>query len=195
VWENPAKGGGAQFGYGAIEAGALATDTKDLADLVRNRPVTVHSCAELRRVQSALPHSSNGVQDFVLTLGEMLLEPRDEHWGNGERETDDCVAGAQHAAYTIIRLPLTVAPVFIAWLEKHFPERKDKVLNAVRRMREGRLNTPEFGARMHGDGPVADQIRQVFRVSCQRAGLDRPITELSTAAFRRILPNQLELTL
>jgi len=85
--------------------------------------------------------------------------------------------------------------VFIAWLEKHFPERKDKVLNAIRRMREGRLNTPDFGARMHGDGPLADQIRQIFRVSCQRAGLDHPITELSTAAFRRILPNQLELTL
>jgi DNA repair photolyase len=104
-------------------------------------------------------------------------------------------AGAQHAAYTIIRLPLTVAPVFIAWLEQHFPERKDKVLNAIRRMREGRLNTPDFGARMHGDGPDADQIRQIFRVSCQRAGLDRPITELSTAAFRRILPNQLEFKL
>jgi DNA repair photolyase len=104
-------------------------------------------------------------------------------------------AGAQHAGYTIIRLPLTVAPVFLAWLETHFPQRKNKVLNAIRRMREGRLNTSEFGARMRGGGPVADQIRQMFRVSCYRAGLDRPLTELSTAAFRRILPNQAELAL
>jgi DNA repair photolyase len=104
-------------------------------------------------------------------------------------------AGAQHAGYTIIRLPLTVAPVFIAWLETHFPERKDKVLNAIRRMREGRLNTSEFGARMRGDGPAADQIRQIFRVSCRRADLDHPQPELSTAAFRRILPDQMELAL
>jgi DNA repair photolyase len=104
-------------------------------------------------------------------------------------------AGAQHAGYTIVRLPLTVAPVFIDWLETHFPERKEKVLNSIRRMREGRLNTSEFGARMRGDGAAADQIRQIFRVSCRRAGLDQPQTELSTAAFRRILPDQMELGL
>ena len=104
-------------------------------------------------------------------------------------------AGAQHAGYTIIRLPLTVAPVFISWLETHFPERKDKVLNAIRRMRGGRLNSPEFGARMRGEGQVADQIHEIFRVSCRRTGLDRPQPELSTAAFRRILQNQMELAL
>jgi DNA repair photolyase len=104
-------------------------------------------------------------------------------------------AGAGHAAYTIIRLPLTVAPVFIAWLEKYFPERKEKVLNGIRQMRDGRLNTSDFGGRMRGEGPVAEQIRQLFRVSCHRAGLDRPQPELSTAAFRRLLPNQMELKL
>jgi DNA repair photolyase len=104
-------------------------------------------------------------------------------------------AGAESAAYTILRLPLTVAPVFIAWLERHFPERKEKVLNAIRSIRQGRLNTPDFGARMRGDGPVAEQIRQLFQVSCHRAGLGEFRSELSTAAFRRILPNQMELTL
>ncbi len=104
-------------------------------------------------------------------------------------------AGAQYAAYTIVRLPLTVAPVFIAWLETHFPERKDKVLNAIRRMRNGRLNNSNFSERMRGDGPFADQIRQIFRISCHRFGLDRPLAELSTTAFRRILPNQMELGL
>jgi DNA repair photolyase len=104
-------------------------------------------------------------------------------------------AGAESAAYTIIRLPLTVAPVFVAWLERHFPERKEKVLNAIRSMRQGRLNTPDFGARMRGDGPLAEQIRLLFRVSCNRAGLGEFRSQLSTAAFRRILPNQMELAL
>src|SRR6202051_2568099 len=104
-------------------------------------------------------------------------------------------AGAQFASYTIVRLPLTVAPVFVAWLETHFPERKEKVLSRIRSMRNGKLNNPDFGSRMRGDGPMAEQIRQLFQVSCRRAGLNRDHKELSTAAFRRILPNQLELSL
>jgi DNA repair photolyase len=104
-------------------------------------------------------------------------------------------AGAQFASYTILRLPLTVAPIFVAWLENHFPERKEKVLNRIRSIRNGKLNNAEFGARMRGDGPMAEQIRQMFDVSCRRAGLNRARRELSTAAFRRVLPNQMELAL
>ena len=104
-------------------------------------------------------------------------------------------AGAESACYTIIRLPLTVAPVFVAWLEDHFPDRKDKILGRIRSMRNGKLNTAEFGARMRGDGPFAEQIRQMFHASCRRSGLGRPRSELSIAAFRRVLPNQLELSL
>ena len=104
-------------------------------------------------------------------------------------------AGAQFASYTMIRLPLTVAPIFLAWVETHFPERKEKILGRIRAMRNGKLNSAEFGARMRGDGPMAEEIRQMFLVSCRRVGLNKPRTELSTAAFRRVLPNQMELTL
>ena len=104
-------------------------------------------------------------------------------------------AGAQFASYTIVRLPLTVAPIFVAWLENHFPERKEKVLSRIRSIRNGKLNNADFGARMCGDGPMAEEIRQMFHVSCRRAGLNRPRTELSTVAFRRLLKNQMELAL
>jgi DNA repair photolyase len=104
-------------------------------------------------------------------------------------------AGAQFASYTMIRLPLTVAPIFVAWIETHFPERKEKILGRIRSMRSGKLNSAEFGARMRGDGPMAEEIRQMFLVSCRRAGLNKARTELSTAAFRRVLPNQMELAL
>ena len=104
-------------------------------------------------------------------------------------------AGAEFAFYTIIRLPLTVAPIFVAWLETHFPDRKDKILGQIRAIRNGKLNTAEFGGRMRGNGPLAEQIGQLFRVSCRRSKLDRTHHELSTAAFRRVLPNQLELAL
>jgi DNA repair photolyase len=104
-------------------------------------------------------------------------------------------AGAEFAYYTIVRLPLTVAPIFVAWLENHFPDRKDKILGQIRSIRNGKLNTAEFGARMRGDGPMAEQIGQMFQVSCRRFRLNRENRGLSTAAFRRVIPNQLELAL
>ena len=57
-------------------------------------------------------------------------------------------AGARSAGYTIVRLPLGVAGLFDDWLGKHFPDRKDKVLDRIRAMRGGRLNDARFGVRM-----------------------------------------------
>src|SRR5690606_36221018 len=37
-------------------------------------------------------------------------------------------AGARFAGYTMLRLPYAVKDLFVAWLERHFPERKEKVL-------------------------------------------------------------------
>ena len=104
-------------------------------------------------------------------------------------------AGAQFAAYTVVRLPLAVAPIFVTWLETHFPERKEKVLGRIRSMRGGKLNSSEFGARMRGEGPIAAEIRQLFRVSCHRFGLDRERAEISVGAFHRLSPEQPELPL
>ncbi len=94
-------------------------------------------------------------------------------------------AGARTASYVLIRLPLAVAPIFEGWLTEHAPERKEKVLGRIRAMREGRLNNAAFGERMRGQGPIAEMIRQMFRVGMQRAGLAKEGPRLSTAAFRR----------
>ena len=48
--------------------------------------------------------------------------------------------GARNAGYTLVRLPLAVADLFQEWLERHYPDRKDKVLQRIRTMRRGRLN-------------------------------------------------------
>lgn len=95
-------------------------------------------------------------------------------------------AGAQFAGFTPVRLPLGVAGLFEDWLARHFADRKEKVLNRIRSMREGKLNNPRFGARMAGSGPFAEQIRALFQVAARRAGLDRPGPTLSTTAFRRV---------
>ena len=95
-------------------------------------------------------------------------------------------AGAGFAAYTPVRLPGAVAPIFEDWLSRHFPDRKEKVLNRVRSMRGGRLNDPDFGSRMRGEGVFAEHIACLFDISCRRVGIERGrFPKLSTAAFRR----------
>lgn len=95
-------------------------------------------------------------------------------------------AGASFAAYVPVRLPGAVQPLFEDWLGRHFPDRKEKVLNRIRSMRAGRLNDPEFGTRMRGEGVFAEHIARLFDISCRRAGIEPGrFPKLSTAAFRR----------
>lgn len=102
-------------------------------------------------------------------------------------------AGARTAAMQMLRLPGAVAPLFVEWLERHFPDRKDRVLARIRAIRGGRLNDPRFGTRHTGEGPYAAQVRRLFEVARRRAGLAGDWPELSVAAFRRPGGAQLEL--
>ncbi len=94
-------------------------------------------------------------------------------------------AGAQFAGYVTLRLPYQNKALFEQWLQEHYPLRKDKVLARIRAVRDGDLNSAEFGTRMRGTGLFADQIEQLFDVGCRKAGLNRAALPLSTAAFRR----------
>ena len=97
-------------------------------------------------------------------------------------------AGARWANFTIVRLPLAVAPLFERWLEEHFPDRKEKVLGRIRHLRGGgRLNDPRFQSRMRGEGIFAEQIAALFEAGCKRAGFPGRVPP-STASFRR--PNE-----
>ena len=102
-------------------------------------------------------------------------------------------AGATFASYTVLRLPLAVEPIFLDWLQRHFPDRRDKVLGQLRDFREGALNRSAFGERMRGTGAAADRLSQLFKLSARRHRLDHAWPEPSTAAFRRVLPGQPEL--
>jgi len=102
-------------------------------------------------------------------------------------------AGAVSAGFVPVRLPWAVAPLFENWVTRHFPDRKEKVLNRIREMRGGKLNDPNFGSRMRGQGIFAEQIEKMFDVACRRAGLPKRKIELSSAAFR--VPSGAQLTL
>jgi len=93
-------------------------------------------------------------------------------------------AGASFANMIVLRLPHGVKNLFEAWLRERFPDRADRVLNRIRELRGGRLNDPRFGSRGRGEGPLAEQLWQLFQVARRRHGLDQPVPRLSTAAFR-----------
>jgi DNA repair photolyase len=94
-------------------------------------------------------------------------------------------AGAGWACTEILRLPLTVAPIFEQWLDQNVPGKKDKILNRIRAIRGGKLNDARFGSRMRGEGIFADQISQMFHVALRKVGLPEDGPGLSAAAFRR----------
>lgn len=103
-------------------------------------------------------------------------------------------AGATSAGFTVVRLPYANASLFEKWLETHFPDRKEKVLNRIRAMRGGKLYHSQWGTRMRGEGIFAEQIEAMFDVARRKAGFkDERNYALSTASFRR--PDGPQLTL
>ena len=101
-------------------------------------------------------------------------------------------AGARFGGYVPLRLPFGVKDLFADWLARHFPDRKEKVLNRVRAMRGGKLNDSRFGSRMVGEGIWADQIKAVFETGYRRAGMG-PAPALATEHFRRPQVGQMTL--
>ena len=102
-------------------------------------------------------------------------------------------AGATSAGYTVVRLPHAVAPLFENWLATHFPDRKEKILNRIRAMRDGKLYKSEWGKRFTGEGIYADQLAQMFDVARRKAGIRNDGAELSAESFRRAEEKQLPL--
>jgi len=96
-------------------------------------------------------------------------------------------AGATCAGYTILRLPWEVNPLFQQWLEVHFPDRAERVMNRIRDMRGGKDYDATFGSRMRGEGLWADMIRQRFEKTLKRlnGGRSSRYSWLDTNKFRR----------
>ncbi len=58
----------------------------------------------------------------------------------------------------------------------------------VNTSRRGPLSDPRFHARHKGEGPVAEQLKQTFKVFAARIGLNKPGPKINTKAFRRPIP-------
>jgi DNA repair photolyase len=94
-------------------------------------------------------------------------------------------AGATSAGFTVVRLPHSVKNLFQQWLDLHYPNKKNKIINRIRDMRGGKLYSAEFGSRMKGEGEFADLIRGMFDRYYKEFGYGESWSQLSAEHFQR----------
>jgi len=113
-----------------------------------------------------------------------------------ERILDSAAAvGVKEAGYVLLRLPLEVRDLFREWLMANFPDRHRHVFKLIREMRGGKDYDSKWGERQTGSGPVAWMIGRRFEAACEKLGLNKTRTRLSTDRFAppRQAPAQLAL--
>ncbi len=104
-------------------------------------------------------------------------------------------AGAGTSGYVLLRLPLTVQPVFTEWIQRVRPDHAERVLGRVRETRGGAINDSAFGQRMTGTGQIADQIRKLYKLFQKQSGLDQPLTPFNCNDFQVPQPDTGQLRL
>ncbi|MCX7931682.1 MAG: PA0069 family radical SAM protein [Rhodovarius sp.] len=95
--------------------------------------------------------------------------------------------GATSAGYVLLRLPHELKDLFREWLERHYPQRAQRVLALIRQTRGGALYRSAFGERQTGSGPYAEMLAARFARAIRALGLDRRqggTAGLETGLFR-----------
>jgi DNA repair photolyase len=151
------------------------------------RTLEPRAAAPARRLRTieTLARAGIPVSVSVAPIIPFVTEPEIEKILEATRD-----AGAVGAHYVVLRLPWEVNPLFQAWLQAHFPERAQRVMNRVRDLRGGKEYDSDFGKRMHGEGIWADLIGQRFNKAVERlgmSGLRSRFDKLDVTQFRRPL--------
>ncbi|WP_229220079.1 PA0069 family radical SAM protein [Rugamonas fusca] len=151
------------------------------------RSLEPRAAAPARRLRTirTLAEAGIPVGVSISPIIPFITEPEIERLLEAVRE-----AGASSAHYVVLRLPWEVNPLFQQWLQAHFPERAQRVMNRVREMRGGKDYDGDFSTRMKGEGVWAELIRQRFQIAAARLGLSGHsgrFQQLDASQFRRPL--------
>src|ERR1700743_3110049 len=92
-------------------------------------------------------------------------------------------AGVKEASYVLLRLPLEVRDLFREWLMANYPDRYRHIFTLIRDMRGGRDYDSQWGTRMKGTGPMAWMIGRRFEIACEKLGLNKRRSKLTTDHF------------
>jgi DNA repair photolyase len=83
----------------------------------------------------------------------------------------------------LLRLPLEVRDLFKEWLTANFPDRVEHVFRLIRDMRGGKDYDSTWGKRQTGSGPYAWMLGRRFEIACEKLGLNKNKTSLTTQHF------------
>jgi DNA repair photolyase len=166
---------------------AIAAVTLTTLDPAISRTLEPRAAAPARRLRTIRRLTDAGipVRVSVAPVIPFVTEPELERVLEAAR-----AAGAVSAHYVVLRLPWEVSPLFQQWLEAHFPERAQRVMNRVRDMRGGKDYDSDFSRRMAGEGVWADLIRQRFVKTVERLGMNLTsgrFAQLDASRFKRPL--------
>ena len=101
--------------------------------------------------------------------------------------------GANSFGYTLVGLNDEVEPVFKHWLETHFSDRKDKVLNQIASLHNGNLAEKSIAKRNAGNGNFAEMIHHTFEIGRKKFFSQSKFPSLSTDLFDETKGEQLRL--
>ena len=101
--------------------------------------------------------------------------------------------GAHSFGYTLVGLNDEVEPVFKDWLETHYPDRKEKVLNQIASLHKGNLAEKNIAKRNAGNGNFADMIHKTFEIGRKKFFSQSKFPALSTDLFDGTKGEQLRL--
>jgi DNA repair photolyase len=168
---------------------ALSVTTLDagLARTMEPRAATpMRRLETLRRLGVAGVPTSVMVAPVIPALNDMEIE----------RILDAAhAAGVREAGYVLLRLPLELRDLFREWLKGNYPHREEHVFKLIRDTRGGKDYDAKRGERMKGSGPYAWMIGRRFEAACDRLGLNRTKSKLTTAHFRHPEPDAAQLSL
>ena len=126
--------------------------------------------------------SKAGIRTGVM-MGPMIPGLNDHEMQRIMKEASEM--GAVFTAYTFIRLNGAIKFLFHDWLHKNFPDRAEKIWHLIEQSHDGQVNDTRWGARMRGEGNIAEMVSQQYKKYGRIYGLNQDRWELDTKSFRR----------
>ena len=155
---------------------SITTQDKALA-----RSMEPRASAPGRRFEAIRKLTEAGVQTGIMT-GPMIPGLNDDEMESIMEKAAD--AGATFSAFTVLRLPLEVSPLFQEWLESYAPNRAARIMRHIRDMNGGKDYDPHWSRGREIKTPYAQLIAQRNRAARARLGFDRERTPLDLSLFR-----------
>ncbi len=163
---------------------SITTQDRRLARAMEPRAPTPE-----KRFEALKQLADNGIPTGIM-LGPMIPGLNDTELESiMERAVD---LGASFSAYTILRLPMEIAPLFQEWLEVFAPNRAARIMRHIREMNGGKNYDPAWSRNIQGEGSelkgtFSKLISFRYRKSQERTGiisLSRGRVPLDHSLFR-----------